>query len=232
MYKLHKEVLYEADAYEVIRYYVNLTAKNSLPDGPYDCKSNLLKLAAGKNADENDYWLYCQDGLYYAVQIGLKSKIYIGRAVCIPYAAPIAFAYLRIPLKNCKWQLGVPSRLYGYFMYSAAGLEHIALMLEGKNVDVENFDESVWSARVEYEPKEHHLEGYDEIHGHKGSWYDVWFSLAKHGPIFDKEEADRLPINAHERWWNGEKIIRQFRKDEHPSLNDMLVIWDIFRKNV
>jgi len=228
--KLHKAVLYEEDAYEILRYYVNLSTQTPLHGKPYDRKSNLLKLACGCQNDPNHYWLYFADGLYYAVQIGLKSKIFIGRTVCVPYVE-LSFAYLKVQLKDCRWQLGVPSRLYGYFVYSAAGLEPIALMLEGRDVEAEGFDESVWGARVEYEPKPHHLEGFSN-QGIKGKWYDVWFSIAKRGPIYDEEEAEHLPINGHERWWKGEKIIRQLKKNERPTLKDMMVIWNQFRNSV
>lgn len=230
--KLHKAVLWEEDAYEVLRYYVNLTAKIPLPDGPYDRTSNLLQLVCEPQECKDHYWIYIHDGLYFAVEIGLNSKIYIGREICLSTRhGGLSFAYVKVPLKDCKWQLGVPSRLYGYFMYSAAGFEPIALMLEGRDVDVEKFDESVWNARVKYESKPHHLEGYSD-QGIKGEWYDVWFSIAKRGPIYDKEEAEHLPINAHERWWKGEKIIRQFKESERPTVKDMMVIWNQLRKSV
>lgn len=235
--KLHKDVLYEEDAYGIIRKYVYIAFNGICPSNllmtNYDCKSGLLKLVSEPQECKEHYWLYIHDGLYFMVEIGLDSKIHIGREICLPVSrVGLGFAYIKVPLKNCKWQLGVPSMLYGYFMYSEAGLEPIALMLEGRNVDVEDFDESVWNARVEYTPKKHYLEGYDKRYGHKGSWYDVWFSIAKRGPIFDQEEADHLPINAHERWWKGEKIIRQFEADKRPTLTDMMVIWDQFRKSV
>ena len=214
--KLHQSVLYEKDARSALQYYVNLSERTY--------NSHLLRLACGGNNDDNHYWLYIKDGLYYAVQIGLKSKIFIGRTLYIPYVA-VDFAYLEVHVKDCSYQLWSPSELYGYFIYSAKGLQPIALMLRGR--DVSDFDESVWSVKVNYEPKRYQLEGYD-CYGCKGDWYDVWFSAFSRKPIFDREEAERLPINHYERWFKGEKIIRQFGENERPSMQDMLIIWKMF----
>lgn len=229
VYKLHKSVLYEADAYEVIRYYVNLTSKNPLPNVPYDCKSNLLQLRS-RNGDDSHYWVYKQDSLYYSVKIGFNSEISIGRKICSPFGdADGYFAYIELPLKSCNWQLGVSSELYGYFVTGSDGLRPIALMLRG--VDVTNVYESIWGVRVEYEPDDYQLKGYDG-RGLKGEWYDVWFSHYSFKPIYTREEAEQIPVYDVGKRWKGEKIIRQFKKNERPTLNDMLVIWDIFRKNV
>lgn len=224
---LHREILYEKDAYEVLRYYVNLSAQNPLPDETCNSKSNLLKLACGINKDENHYWLYCQNDLYYAVQIGLRSMIFIGKTTFLPYQE-LDFAYLKIPIKNCFWQIADHSRLYGYFLY-ASELEPIALLLNG--FDIRDIDESVWGANVHYSAQEYRLDGYDAL-GRKGEWYDVWLSPYRFKPIYDREEANLWPVNAWKQFWKGEKIIHQFKNDERPSLSDMLMIWKIFLKNV
>ena len=61
---LHRSVLYEEDAYNILQHYANLSAQTPLHDRPYDCKSNLLKLACGCNYDKNNYWLYSEGGLW------------------------------------------------------------------------------------------------------------------------------------------------------------------------
>ena len=234
--KLSRSVLYENDAYQVLRYYVNLTAESPLHEGLYDPKSNLLKLACGTGNDKNHYWLYQQDGLYYAVQIGLKSKIFIGRTSYIPYGNLIE-GDIRIDLKDCRrdvWEtLGtifprIP--LYGYFHFGKDGLIPVALILEGE--DVVDFNEGVWGAEVEYQEVSHILEGYDKF-GRKGEWYDVFISPFSLSPLDYGNETMYQPwTTIHHRWWKGEKIIRQFDKADRLSLEDMLTIWELFIEEI
>ena len=226
--KLYKPVLYEEDAYKVLQYYVNLSSQTPLPEGPYDRKSNILRLAHNSNGDDCYYWLYIQDGLYYAIEIGMKSKIFIWCTVYIPYEE-VRSAYLKVPIRDCTRDLCAPSRLYGYFVYSAAGLKPISVMFESEHLNPDIA--AIWGAKVEYREKSSSLKGFDE-YGLKGSWYDVWFSPAHSRPIYNKEKTERIPISGHERWWKGEKIIHQFNESERPSLQEMLTIWNIFRKTV
>ena len=225
--KLHKPVLYEEDAYEAMRYWVNLSKGIKFGEEPYERSSNLLKLACGCNEDKNEYWLYFKEGLYYAVQIGMKSKLFIGRTIYIPYCE-LGFAYIRVPVKDCKWQVKGASELYGYFLYAAEGLQPLALILKGSGI--EDKDEGVWGAKVDYTPVPHLLDGYDFL-GRKGKGYSEWDT--SDGLVYTEEEAKRaLYVYDLKYLWEGEKIIHQFRRNERPVFSDFLAMWNIFRKNI
>ena len=234
--KLSGSVLYENDAYQVLRYYVNLIAESPLHEGLYDPKSNLLKLACGTGNDKNHYWLYQQDGLYYAVQIGLKSKIFIGRTSYMPYIN-LGFAYIKVPIKNCSRQLSdtrgtlfADAPLFGYFVTGENGLRPLALILQGE--DILDINDSVWGVDVNYHEEQYLLEGYDHL-GRKGQFYNVWLSPFSLSLVYTYEDARYHPWNTvRQRWWKGEKIIRQFDKDDRLSLEDMLTVWKLFLKEI
>ena len=201
---LQTSVLYAEDAYEVFRYYVNRLAKVPLPKGDYQHDSHLLKMALGpKTVHETFYWLYMQEGLYYAVSVAYqKSKLYIGDCSSSPFVVMPYASRLDIYVKERRY-FGEAIQLYGCFSLKDCVLTPELLVIKGN--PVHNINVAPWNNAVDIQNPDK-LQGYD-LCGRKGCWKD--------------HEYWRM-YGITKKIWVGEKILKQYSADESPSYQDMI----------
>lgn len=227
--RLNKPVLYEEDAYEVLHYWVNRISPEKLHPGPYSRESKLLKLAC--DSRNVFYWLYFNDGLYYAVRIGVRSVLSVGLTSYIPYCE-IGRGHndVEVEINGILPEIDGKATLFVKFVYDENGMQPSLLLVKG--YDIHSINKAPWNSEVQFFDLDALREKRYDVMGRRGEWYEVWYNDLDDEVYRGQHKPDDGGTWIHDKWWKGEKIICQFFSVERPNVQEMLAIWDNFRRNV